>query len=215
VPGEARWWRSKCSGTPGHARYATNPSHFAIDRGGTGRRPNPREAPVKSRGASGGLVEAGAASRNFAERAYPWLMRPQVFINPQPLLLSGGVLVAMAGVPGLPTLPFLLLGLSVGYAGWRIRQKIVIAQKTSPAGEPKPIRESLDTQLKVEPLAVEVGLGLVKLVGGAQNSPLLPRIAGSHRRRSRPSASKRCGYHQGTPRPLGPRDTPLLMRSTC
>ncbi len=33
----------------------------------------------------------------------------------------------------------------------------------------------------MEPLAVEVGLGLVKLVEGAQNSPLLRRIAGIRR----------------------------------
>ena len=34
---------------------------------------------------------------------------------------------------------------------------------------------------KFEPLAVEVGLGLVKMVEGAQNSPLLRRIAGIRR----------------------------------
>jgi flagellar biosynthesis protein FlhA len=126
---------------------------------------------------SGGLIVTRAGSdRNLGSE-----MRRQVFSYPQPLLLSGGVLVAMAAFPGLPTLPFLLLGVSAGYAGWRIRQKTVTAQKTSPAGEPKPIRESLETLLRVEPLAVEVGLGLVKLVDGAQNSPLLRRIAGIRR----------------------------------
>jgi flagellar biosynthesis protein FlhA len=35
--------------------------------------------------------------------------------------------------------------------------------------------------MKVEPLAVDVGLGLVRLVDGAQNSPLLRRIAGIRR----------------------------------
>jgi flagellar biosynthesis protein FlhA len=126
---------------------------------------------------SGGLIVTRAGSdRNLGSE-----MRRQVFSYPQPLLLSGGVLVAMAAFPGLPTLPFLLLGVSAGYAGWRIRQKTVTAQKTSPAGEPKPVRESLETLLRVEPLAVEGGLGLVKLVDGAQNSPLLRRIAGIRR----------------------------------
>ncbi len=41
-----------------------------------------------------------------------------------------------------------------------------------------PPKENLETLLKVEPLAVEVGLGLIKLVEGAQNSPLLRRISG-------------------------------------
>ena len=38
-------------------------------------------------------------------------------------------------------------------------------------------KENLESLLKVEPLALEVGLGLVKLVEGGQNSPLLRRIA--------------------------------------
>ena len=43
------------------------------------------------------------------------------------------------------------------------------------------MRESLETLLRVEPLAVEVGLGLVQLVEGGQNSPLLRRIASIRR----------------------------------
>jgi flagellar biosynthesis protein FlhA len=39
----------------------------------------------------------------------------------------------------------------------------------------------LETLLKVEPLALEVGLGLVRMVEGGQNSPLLRRIAGIRR----------------------------------
>jgi len=108
-------------------------------------------------------------------------VRRQVFTNPQPLMLSGGVLTAMAAFPGLPTLPFLLLGGGVGYAGWRMRQKAVAAEKTAPAAPPVAAKDNLETLFKVEPLAVEVGLGLVKLVDGGQNSPLLRRIAGIRR----------------------------------
>jgi flagellar biosynthesis protein FlhA len=43
---------------------------------------------------------------------------------------------------------------------------------------PPSVKESLESVLKVEPLALEVGLGLVKMVEGGQNSPLLRRIAG-------------------------------------
>jgi flagellar biosynthesis protein FlhA len=126
---------------------------------------------------SGGLIVTRAGSdKNLGSE-----VRRQVFSNPQPILLSGGVLIAMAALPGLPTLPFLLLGSSVGYAGWRIRQKAVTAEKASPLAKPKPATESLEALLQVEPLAVEVGLGLVKLVEGSQNSPLLRRIAGIRR----------------------------------
>jgi flagellar biosynthesis protein FlhA len=44
-----------------------------------------------------------------------------------------------------------------------------------------PTRENLESLLRIEPLAVEVGLGLVHLVEGGQNSPLLKRIASIRR----------------------------------
>src|SRR5260370_14984050 len=62
-----------------------------------------------------------------------------------------------------------------------MRQKTAAAEKMAPALAPTHSRENLETLLKVEPLAVEVGLGLVKLVEGAQNSPLLRRIAAIRR----------------------------------
>ncbi len=126
---------------------------------------------------SGGLVvtRAGADSRLGAE------VRKQVFGNPQPLLMASGVLFALAAFPGLPKIPFLLLGAGIGTAAWRMRQKVVTAEKASVA-QPQPApRENLETLLKVEPMAVEVGLGLVRLVEGGQNSPLLRRIAAIRR----------------------------------
>src|SRR5439155_26036480 len=82
---------------------------------------------------------------------------------------------------GLPTLPFLLLGSSVGFWGWKLRQNSAIGEKAATATAPAPTKENLEALLKVEPLSVEVGLGLVRLVEGGQNSPLLRRIAGIRR----------------------------------
>ena len=107
--------------------------------------------------------------------------RRQVFGSAQPLLLAGGVLVAMAAFPGLPKIPFLLLGGGLGTAGWRMRRRSVVEEKKASAAEREPARENLETLLKVEPLAVEVGLGLVSLAEGGLNSPLLRRIAGIRR----------------------------------
>src|SRR5271155_3881273 len=107
---------------------------------------------------SGGLIVTRTSSDNKVGSD----VRKQIFNNPQPLMLSGAVLVALAAFPGLPTLPFLFLGSGVGYAGWRMRQKIVDAETASPVLTPSPAKDSIETLLKVEPLAVEVGLGLVK-----------------------------------------------------
>ncbi len=126
---------------------------------------------------SGGLI----VTRTSSETKVTADVKKQVFSNPQPLMLSGGVLVAMAAFPGLPTIPFLILGSSVGYAGWRMKQRL--ATIDTPAGNKtaEPAKENLESLLKVEPIAVEVGLGLVRLVEGGQNSPLLRRIGGIRR----------------------------------
>src|SRR5579864_7649449 len=123
---------------------------------------------------SGALIVTRASSDNQLGSE----VRKQIFSNPQPLMLSGGVLVALSAFPGLPTTPFLLLGGSVGYAGWRLRRNVLAARRAAQPAAPTAIKESFESVLRVEPLAIEVGLGLVKLVEGAQNSPLLRRIAG-------------------------------------
>jgi flagellar biosynthesis protein FlhA len=122
---------------------------------------------------SGGLIVTRASSDNRLGEE----MRRQIFFHPQPLMLAGGVLMAMAAFPGLPTVPFLLIGAGVGYTGWRVREKWQTGAVAAPAPAPS-AKENLESVLKVEPLAVEVGLGLVRLVEGGQNSPLLRRIAG-------------------------------------
>src|SRR5271165_7008027 len=63
---------------------------------------------------------------------------------------------------------------------WRLRQKAVTAEKVQPPLA-APARENLESLLRIEPLAVQVGLGLVHLVEGGQNSPLLKRIASIRR----------------------------------
>jgi len=125
---------------------------------------------------SGGLIVTRASSDTKLGLDF----QKQVFSNPQPLFLASGVLIAMAAFPGLPKLPFLVLGSSVSVVAWRLRQKSSATEKSkTPAAAPA--RENLESLLRVEPLAVEVGLGLVQLVEGGQNSPLLRRIASIRR----------------------------------
>ena len=107
----------------------------------------------------------------------------QILGNSQPILLAGGVLVALAALPGMPKLPFLLLGCGAGAAGWNMRKKEV-ARSAAPAegaGKPAAARDNVESLLRVEPLAIEVGLGLIGLVEGAQDSPLLRRISAIRR----------------------------------
>ena len=126
---------------------------------------------------SGGLIVTRASSENRVGEEF----QNQLFGRYEPLLLSGGVLLLLAALPGLPTIPFLLMGGALGTAGWIKRQKsdkAVNKETTIAAATPK---EDLETLLKVEPVAIEVGIGLANLVAGGKASPLLKRIAAIRR----------------------------------
>ena len=126
---------------------------------------------------SGGLIITRASSdeRLGAD------VQKQIFGNPQPLLLSSGVLLLLSMFPGLPMLPFMGVGAGLGYAGWKMQTKRDLAQKAQAAAKPPASAENLESLLRVEPLAVEVGLGLIKFVAGGQESPLIKRIGGIRR----------------------------------
>ena len=125
---------------------------------------------------SGGLI----VTRTSSDTRLGADFRKQVFGSPQPLLLASGVLLALGAFPGLPTVPFVLLGAGMGASAWRMRKRKIEAQQVTEV-KAAPPRENLEAVLRVEPLAVEVGLGLVRLVEGGKNSPLLRRISGIRR----------------------------------
>jgi flagellar biosynthesis protein FlhA len=128
---------------------------------------------------SGGMIVTRASSDTRLSADF----HRQVLSNHQPLFLTCGVLFVLAVFPGMPAVPFLALSAGIGSWAWKLRQDSVAASKSAvvAAASPPKEKENLESLLKVEPLAVEVGLGLVKLVEGAQNSPLLRRIAGIRR----------------------------------
>ena len=119
--------------------------------------------------------------RQFGDRLGAEFQK-QVFGNPQPLMLASGVLVALALFPGLADD-------SVSAAGRRpglrrpggCGRRAAVRQDEAAAEAGAPAKENLEALLRVEPLAIEVGLGLVKLVEGGAESPLLRRIAGIRR----------------------------------
>ena len=126
---------------------------------------------------SGGIITTRAAGEarlgaDFAK---------QMFTKPEPLMIACGVLVFMAAVPGLPTIPFLLLGLGVGGLGWNANRRPALAEAPTEMPALPAETENVDKLLRVEPTAIEVGLGLVKLVDAAQGGTLLKRIAGVRR----------------------------------
>src|SRR6185312_4090372 len=126
---------------------------------------------------SGGLIVTRASSDERVGQDFA----KQLFSDPQPLMLASGVLVVLGLFPGLPTIPFMAMGGGIGYVSWNMRRKRAAIEQAESMAKPVAAKENLETLLKVEPLTVEMGLGLVKYVGGREESPLLKRIAGIRR----------------------------------
>jgi flagellar biosynthesis protein FlhA len=122
---------------------------------------------------SGGLIVTRASSdaRLGAE------FHKQIFGNSRPLLLAAGVLCAIALMPGMPKLPFVLMAAGAGATGWKMRQGEAKAGNAPAEKKPAAAKDNIEALMRIEPLAIEVGLGLVGLVEGAQDSALLRRIS--------------------------------------
>ena len=123
---------------------------------------------------SGGLIVTRASSDNDMSAD----VGQQVFNAPKPLFLASGVLLAMALLPGMPKIPFIVFGGGVGWIALKL-QRAANAEDlaTLEPAQVAPPKEDLEALLHVEPLAVELGLGLVKFAEGGTNSPLLRRIS--------------------------------------
>ncbi len=125
---------------------------------------------------SGGLIVTRASSDERLGVDF----RKQVFGTSQPLLLASGVLIVLATFPGLPAVPFLVVGLALGVIGWRMRKRQAVIS-APPVPKPTEVRENLERLLHVDPISIEVGVGLISFVKGGSTSPLMKRMAGIRR----------------------------------
>jgi flagellar biosynthesis protein FlhA len=73
------------------------------------------------------------------------------------------------------------MGVGLGAASWRMRRNLVSSQSTAAVAPVCAVKETVEDLLKVECLSIEVGLGLVRLVEGGADSPLLRRVGAIRR----------------------------------
>ncbi len=121
--------------------------------------------------AAGMIVTRSASGNQFDKE-----IRVQVFGRYKALLIASGALLLFAVVPGLPTIPFLVLGTIAGGIGYvQMRE----AKTPAPAKAPeRPVthEEKIEDYLQVDPLEVEIGYALISLVDESQGGDLFNRI---------------------------------------
>lgn len=104
----------------------------------------------------------------------------QLFFKPRAVMIAGGVLCFLGLVPGLPTLPFLLIGSTLCGLAWIIKKaKLEKAQNEQKAQEmalASPKKENIETMLPLDMIELEVGYGLINIVESDQSGDLLERI---------------------------------------
>ena len=129
------------------------------------------------------VTRAGADSSLGSE------ITSQILIQPKAIGVASGVLFGFGLVPGLPTVPFLLLAVLSGGLAYSISRSVketarmeealaVQKEKAIPAGQ-------FDALPPLDTLAIEVGYGLIPLVDIDQDGQLLDRIKSLRRQIAR------------------------------
>lgn len=107
----------------------------------------------------------------------------QIFAQPKSLLIVSGLLVILAFIGGLPTIPFLILAVILGGLGYVLYQtEQELTEEIAATEEEEEIaqyqeQESIDELLRVDPMEVEVGYNLIPLVVPEQGGDLLDRVS--------------------------------------
>ena len=113
----------------------------------------------------------------------------QLFANPKSLIVTGGVLISMGVIPGMPNFAFLSMGaVAVGAAWWtNEKAKVRKAEQAELPPPPPPMENtelSWDDVLPTDAIGLEVGYRLIPMVDRNQNGQLLGRLRGVRKKLS-------------------------------
>jgi len=106
----------------------------------------------------------------------------QLGLDFRPIAISAAVLFLFGAVPGLPLVPFWIMGGVFGalaYGTWKLAGQKVQAETDAEAKDKAKLPEGpekVEALLKVDPLGLEVGYGLIPLLDAAQGGTVLERI---------------------------------------
>jgi len=134
--------------------------------------------------AAGVIVTRAGADSSLGDE-----ITSQILIQPKAIAVASGVLFGFGLVPGLPTIPFMILSAVTGglaYTIFRSIKESARIEEESKVQEEKAIpSDQFDALPPLDTLAIEVGYGLIPLVDIEQGGQLLDRIKSLRRQIAR------------------------------
>jgi len=130
---------------------------------------------------SSGIIVTRAASKNNLGAE----MISQFTQSSKALAISAFVMILLGAVPGMPTVPFLVIGGLIGFTAFRMsvaapakqaKEDAETAKKTAEEAAAAPREEKIEDYLLVDQMELEIGYGLIPLVDVNQGGDLLERI---------------------------------------
>ena len=128
--------------------------------------------------ASGIIVARAASKQNLGEEVMAQLTQ-----NVKSLYTGGGFMLVSALIPGMPTVPFLILGAAVVGLGTVVQRKkraakteAKVEEKKAAEKEGETVQDKIESYLQVDQMELEIGYGLISLVDVNQGGDLLERI---------------------------------------
>src|SRR3989339_92980 len=132
------------------------------------------------------LISAAAGllvSRSGSEMKMGAEFAKHLFSSSTPVFIGAVIVFGMGLIPGLPTLPFMTLGLVIGTLAWYFLREDEVKKEEKRSGEKAEAEEEgtsapedVDHLLNLDTIELEVGYGLIPLVDKQQDGTLLGRI---------------------------------------
>ncbi|MBU1345134.1 MAG: flagellar biosynthesis protein FlhA [Proteobacteria bacterium] len=132
------------------------------------------------------LVSAAAGllvSRSGSEMKMGQEFAKHLLSSSTPVFIGSVIIFCMGLIPGLPSIPFMTLGLVLGTLAWYFLKEEVTAKEEKRADaeataqeEASGAPEDVDHLLNLDTIELEVGYGLIPLVDKQQDGTLLGRI---------------------------------------
>lgn len=122
--------------------------------------------------AAGIMVTRAASETNMGQE-----LSAQLLVHPRAMGLASAILFGFGIIPGLPTLPFLVLsGLTGAIAYAASQAKAVSSAPEEGTAVPPEAPEKIESLLPLDVLELQVGYSLIALVDVGQDGELLERI---------------------------------------